>query len=48
MSEENDYDDDNVERQNAEISLLQVIYPTELTWTSDRSNEVLHRFKKAN
>ena len=47
MSEEND-DDDNIERQNAEISLLQAMYPTELTWTSDKLDEVLHHFKQAN
>jgi hypothetical protein len=34
-------DDENAERQNTEISLLQAAYPTEFTWHKNSPPEVL-------
>jgi hypothetical protein len=41
-------DDENAERQNTEISLLQAAYPAEFTWRRDRPAEVLCPGKLAN
>ena len=39
---------DTVERQNAEISLLQAMYPEEFYWITDSADEVFRHPKKAN